>query len=151
MRLGYNYRMDELSAALGVAQMERVDELLARRAQVAAWYTERLAQVAGVQAPRITPDVTRMSWFVYVVRLALNLDRNTIMHKLAERGIPTRPYFTPLHLQPLYRKRFGFREGDFPITERVGRSTLALSFSGRMTEEQVEQVCETLGEVVKTF
>ena len=70
------------------------------------------------------------------------------MAALQERGIPSRPYFTPIHLQPFYRERFGYREGDFPVTERVARSTLALPFSSVMTEEQVECVCENLVEVL---
>ncbi|MEE8392376.1 MAG: DegT/DnrJ/EryC1/StrS family aminotransferase [Anaerolineae bacterium] len=149
VRLGYNYRMPELSAALGVAQMERIKELLAKREQVANWYTERLNGMDGVQVPWVAPEVTRMSWFVYVVRLAPELDRDKIMVELARRGVPARPYFTPLHLQPLYRERFGFCEGDFPITEQVARSTLALPFSGRMGEGKVERVCRTLGCVVR--
>ena len=79
---------------------------------MAGWYAKRLAAVEGVQTPWIGRGVTRMSWFVYVVRLAPELDRTIIMERLAERGIPARPYFTPLHLQPLYRERFGFCEGD---------------------------------------
>jgi perosamine synthetase len=148
VRLGYNYRLDELSAALGVAQMERIEELLARRERVAGWYTERLNELDGVQVPWIAPQVTRMSWFVYVVRLAPELDRSQIMARLAERGVPARPYFTPLHLQPLYRERFGFHEGDFPVAERAARSTLALPFSGRMGEAQVDIVCQTLKDVL---
>ena len=148
VRLGYNCRLDELSAALGVGQMERIEELLARRERVAGWYTERLAGLDGVQLLYVAPEVTRMSWFVYVVRLAPERDRGGIMAALAERRIPARPYFTPLHLQPLYRERFGFRQGDFPITERVGRSTLALPFSGRMSEGQVEAVCRVLKDVL---
>ena len=85
-----------------------------------------------------------MSWFVYVIRLAPEINRNAVMAALEERGIPSRPYFTPIHLQPFYRERFGYREGDFPVTESVARSALALPFSGVMTEGQVEYVCENL-------
>jgi len=148
VRLGYNYRLDELSAALGVAQLERIEELLANRERVARRYTERLATIEGVRSPSIAPEVTRMSWFVYVVRLAPRLDRERIMAALAERGIPSRPYFSPLHLQPVYVDRFGHRQGDFPVCERVARSTLALPFSGVMTENQVDRVCGALGELV---
>ena len=148
VRLGYNYRMDELSAALGLAQLSRIEELLARRERVAGWYSHRLAAVEGVQTPWIGREVTRMSWFVYVVRLAPELDRDTIMARLAQRGVPARPYFAPLHLQPVYRQRFGFGEGDFPVTERVARSTLALPFSGRMSQGQVTEVCWTLLEAI---
>jgi dTDP-4-amino-4,6-dideoxygalactose transaminase len=148
-RLGYNYRMDEMSAALGLAQLGRIEELLAKRERVAQWYNERLKDVEGVQIPYIAPTTTRMSWFVYVIRLAPEIDRNAVMAALEERGIPSRPYFTPIHLQPFYRERFGYREGDFPVTEAVARSTLALPFSSVMTEEQVEYVCEQLVAVLR--
>ncbi len=147
-RLGYNYRMDELSAALGVAQLERIEELLAKRAQVAEWYNQYLSQVDGVTPPIIAPATTRMGWFVYVIRLAPELERNRVMEELARRSIPSRPYFPPIHLQPLYRERLGYREGDFPATERVARSTLALPFHGRLTEDEVATVCQALGEVI---
>jgi len=148
VRLGYNYRMDELSAALGVAQLERVEELLSGREQVARWYSQQLSQVEGVTVPYVAPTTTRMSWFVYVIRLASELDRDAVMEGLARRGIPTRPYFPPIHLQPLYRERFGYREGDFPIAESVARSTLALPFHGRLSEEEVAYVCQALREVI---
>ena len=143
-RLGYNYRLDEMSAALGLAQLGRIEELLAKRERVAQMYNERLKDVDGVHIPYVAPTTTRMSWFVYVIRLASEIDRDAIMAALEERGIPSRPYFTPIHLQPFYRERFGYREGDFPVTESVARSTLALPFSSVMTEEQVGYVCENL-------
>ncbi|NNJ09075.1 DegT/DnrJ/EryC1/StrS family aminotransferase [Chloroflexales bacterium ZM16-3] len=143
-RLGYNYRLDELSAALGLTQIQRIDELLARRAQVAAWYNQRLADIALVESPVIVPDTTRMSWFVYVVRIMPPADRNVLMARLAEVGVPSRPYFTPIHLQPFYRQTFGYHLGDFPITERLGEISLALPFSGVMTEAQVDYVCAQL-------
>jgi dTDP-4-amino-4,6-dideoxygalactose transaminase len=148
-RLGYNYRLDELSSALGVAQTERLDELLAKRAQVAAWYTERLAQVAGVQAPQPVAYTTRMSWFLYVVRLAEGFNREKVMAALEERGVPARPYFKPIHLQPYYMETFGYRPGLFPVTERISETTVALPFCGTMSEEQVAYVCETLEGVLK--
>ena len=143
-RLGYNYRLDEMSAAMGLAQMGRIDELLDRRAQVAAWYNERLADVDGVEIPTILPETTRMSWFVYVVRIQPPASRDAVMAHLEQQGIPSRPYFTPIHLQPFYRQRFGYAEGDFPITEHLGRTSLALPFSSVMTETQVDIVCEQL-------
>jgi dTDP-4-amino-4,6-dideoxygalactose transaminase len=147
-RLGYNYRMDEMSAALGVAQLRRIEELLTKRERVAGWYNERLKDLAGVQIPHIASTTTRMSWFVYVIRLSPEIDRNRVMAALEKRGIPSRPYFTPIHLQPFYRERFGYQKGDFPVTESVARSTLALPFSGVMTEEQVDCVCEALRAVI---
>jgi perosamine synthetase len=147
-RLGYNYRMDEMSAALGSSQLRRVEELLARRERVAGWYNERVVDIKGVQAPYIAPTTTRMSWFVYVVRIAPGVGRDRVMARLKEQGIPSRPYFTPIHLQPFYVQKFGYRRGDFPITEEAGDTCLALPFSGVMTEEQVDYVCDALKAVV---
>jgi dTDP-4-amino-4,6-dideoxygalactose transaminase len=142
--LGYNYRLDEMSAALGAAQLERFDELLSRRARVAAWYDERIAETPGVSSLPIAPTTTTMSWFVYVVRLDPALQRAEIARRLESDGIPSRPYFTPIHLQPYFVERFGYREGDFPVAEDLGRRTLALPFSGVMTEEQVDEVCRAV-------
>jgi dTDP-4-amino-4,6-dideoxygalactose transaminase len=89
-----------------------------------------------------------MSWFVYVVRFDPKIDRDTVASRLGEKGVPARPYFLPIHLQPYMAERFGWREGDFPVTEDLGRRGLALPFSGVMTEEQVEYVCETVREVL---
>ncbi len=147
--LGYNYRLDEMSAALGAAQMQRLDELIGRRQRVAAWYGERLAEIPGVEAPAVEPATTRMSWFVYVVRFAAGIDRDALAGRLDRRGIPVRPYFLPIHLQPYMVERFGYREGDFPVTEDLGRRGLALPFSSVMTEEQVEAVCQAIREEVQ--
>lgn len=146
--LGYNYRLDEMSAALGVTQMSRIEELLTRRQRVADWYGDRLPEIPGIEPPQLVPDTTRVSWFVYVIRLSKDLDRKQIAEKLAERGIPVRPYFLPIHLQPYMMEKFGFKEGDFPVTEDLGERGLALPFSGAMTEEQVEVVCRELRQVV---
>jgi perosamine synthetase len=149
-RLGYNYRLDEMSAALGVTQLARLDDLLARRARVAAWYTSRLALHEDlVSPPRVAATTTRMSWFVYVVRLAPDIDRDRLMRELDEQGIPSRPYFMPIHLQKFYRERFGHKPGDFPVAEDLGRRSLALPFSGVMTEDQVDYVCRHVVELVK--
>jgi dTDP-4-amino-4,6-dideoxygalactose transaminase len=142
--LGYNYRLDEMSAALGAVQMIRLEELLHKRERVAAWYGERLAEIPGVEVPFVESFTTRMSWFVYVIRLDPNLDRNDLVKKLERSGIPVRPYFLPIHLQPYMVERFGYQEGDFPVTEDLGHRGLALPFSGVMTEEQVELVCKTI-------
>jgi perosamine synthetase len=142
--LGYNYRMDELSAALGVVQMRRIQGLLDNRSQVAAWYQERLPEISGLEAPALAPTTTKVSWFVYVIRLASGIDRTAVAQRLAERGIPVRPYFLPIHLQPYMVERFGYIPGDFPVTEDLGERGLALPFSGKMTEEQVDTVCRAL-------
>jgi perosamine synthetase len=142
--LGYNYRLDEMSAALGEMQMLRLEELLHKREQVAAWYGERLAEIHGVEAPFVEKFTTRMSWFVYVVRFDASIDRDDLAKRLEANGVPVRPYFLPIHLQPYMVERFGYRAGDFPITEDLGRRGLALPFSGVMTEDQVEFVCRTI-------
>ncbi len=148
-RLGYNYRLDELSAALGLVQVNRLETLLTKRARVASWYSERLTGMELIETPRVASTTTRMSWFVYVVRILPPARRDTVVHLLAERGIPSRPYFTPIHLQPFYRERFGYRGGEFPVTEYLGAVSLALPFSSMMTEDQVDAVCEALCDAVQ--
>lgn len=144
-RLGYNYRLDEMSAALGQVQMQRVEEILAKRSQVAQWYTHRLQHSELIECPQVVPTTTRMSWFVYVVRVRPPANRDALMRALADAGIPSRPYFTPIHLQPFYQQQFGYQRGDFPVTEMLGDLSLALPFSSIMTEEQVEYVCNQIG------
>jgi dTDP-4-amino-4,6-dideoxygalactose transaminase len=146
--LGYNYRLDEISAALGKVQVSRLDELLYKRDQVASWYNDRLADLPWLEIPKILPTTTRMSWFVYVVRFSREIDRDKIAQSLKERGIPARPYFVPIHLQPYMVQKFGYLPGDFPVTENLGRRGLALPFSGVMTESQVDRVCQTIQEIV---
>jgi dTDP-4-amino-4,6-dideoxygalactose transaminase len=138
VRLGYNYRLPEMSAALGCSQLARLDSLLQRRAQVADWYAEELAELPGVGLPNLSSTTTRMSWFVYVVQFERGRDR--IREALASQGIPTRTYFSPIHLQPFYVTRFGYSVGDFPVTERLGRTSLALPFSSVMSRPQVREV-----------
>ncbi|MGD0709270.1 MAG: DegT/DnrJ/EryC1/StrS family aminotransferase [Anaerolineaceae bacterium] len=142
--LGYNYRLDEMSAVLGVTQMGRIEELLTKRQRVADWYNERLPEIPGVEEPKLVPSTTRVSWFVYVIRLAKGVDRAAVAKRLQERGIPVRPYFLPIHLQPYMVERFGYQPGDFPVTEDLGERGLAIPFSGKMTENDVELVCQEL-------
>ena len=143
VRLGYNYRLDELSAAVGVAQLERIEELRRGRKRVVAAYEAALGACDWLRLPESGPGED-VDWFVYVVRLASSVDRDDLMTKLSGRGVPSRPYFSPLHLQPFYRSSFGFAPGDFPVTERVAASTLALPFSSRLTENEVAYVAEVL-------
>jgi perosamine synthetase len=143
VQLGFNYRIDELSAALGVAQLRRREELAAGRGRVAAAYRARLASREWVTPPAVA-EGAEVDWFVFVVRLAASIDRERLVEDLAADGIPTRPYFSPIHLQPYYRQRFDFKPGDFPVTERVAASTLALPFSSLMTDAEVGEVCDAL-------
>lgn len=142
--LGYNYRIDEMSAAMGASQMTRLDSILSKREQVAAWYEARLSEIPGVETPFIESFTTRMSWFVYVIRFDKKINRDEMAKKLDARGIPVRPYFLPIHLQPYIVEKFGYKEGDYPVTEDLGKRGLAIPFSGVMTEEQVNYVCEIL-------
>ncbi len=144
--MGYNYRLDEMSAAMGAAQMQRLDSLLLARQRVADLYIKHLADKPGIEPLSILPATTRMSWFVFVVRIPHDKDRMLVANRLAEKGIPVRPYFLPIHLQPYMVERFGYQPGDYPVTEDLGERGLALPFSGVMGEDQVELVCRTLYE-----
>lgn len=148
VRLGYNYRLDELSAALGVAQLERLDELIAERDAVARRYAAVLGRIDGLTLPQVAKATTRMSWFVYVVLLDRSIDRDVVAAKLAARHVPTRPYFRPIHLQPYYRERFGDLAGSLPVTEDVGQRALALPFHGRLSDESIGYVADALREAV---
>jgi len=149
--LGYNYRLDEMSAALGEVQASRLDSMIDKRVRVASWYSERLARIPGIEVPSVTTYTTRMSWFVYVIRFSNELDREDISQKLEKLGVPARPYFIPIHQQPYMVTRFGYQTGDFPITEDLGKRGLAIPFSSVMTEEQVDYVCQSIGDVIKNL
>lgn len=145
-RMGYNYRLSELNSALGVAQMDRLDEFIDKRNRIAEKYHSRLSHVEGVTLPLIPQHVNRMSWFVYVIRLDQSIDRNKVMQHLLDHGIACRPYFTPIHLQSYFRSLFGYKEGDFPVTEKVAASTIALPFFNDLQEEQIDYVVSVLSE-----
>jgi len=147
VRLGYNYRLDEMSAAVGVAQLERLEELRAGRTRVAASYERALGDQDWLRLP-VAGVGEAVDWFVYVVRLHPDIDRDRVIGRLAELGVPTRPYFAPIHLQPFYRSAFGFKPGDFPVTERVAASTLALPFSSRLADADVQYVVDALSEAI---
>jgi perosamine synthetase len=142
-RLGFNYRLSELACALGVAQLERAEDILAQRARVARLYQDRLRGVEGLQLPPDSGPEQR-SWFLYVVLLPEEADRDMVMDALATKGIDSKPYLPCIHLQPFYRERFGFRGGEFPNAERAAARSLALPFFDAMSEGEVDQVCEAL-------
>ena len=146
--IGYNYRLDELSAALGRVQLERLDEILARRAAAALLYHQRLAALPQVEPLGEEPGAVR-SWFVYVVRLEKGMDRAAVMAHLQAAGVECQAYFPPIHLQPPYVERFGHQPGDFPVTEEVSARTLALPFRTGITEEEVTYVCDQLREALE--
>jgi len=148
VRLGFNYRMSELQAAVGCAQLDRLDDLLSARAEAAALYQEHLAPLQDefLHLPEAADSGTR-SWFVYVVRLAepaTRKMRDAVIKHLRSEGIGCAPYFPSIHLQPYYRDRFGFMPGDLPVTERVASQTLALPFFPGITEAQISRVARVL-------
>ena len=150
-RLGYNYRLSELAAALGIAQCQRLDEILAGRRRVAHAYIERLMTNRYLILPTIG-DQDVMSWFVFVVRLNDLFepgDRDKIIQDLRDAGIGCNVYFPPIHLQPYMVEKFGFKSGDFPITEYVSNRTIALPFFTKMTDYQIDRVCQTLEKVLE--
>jgi perosamine synthetase len=142
--LGYNYRLSDLHAALGVAQLERLDDLLTRRAAVAAAYTKRLSGIEALDLPCPDEGQARRSWFVYVVQLPESADRDGVIQMLASQGIASKAYLPCIHLQPYYRARFGFQGGEFPIAESVAARSLALPFYPSMTDSEIDRVCEAL-------
>jgi len=148
-RLGYNYRLDDLSAAVGVAQLEKLDLLLSLRSQVAARYAELLAAIDGAETPLADDADHRRSWFVYPVRLAPEIDRERVIARLAERGVATSRYLPSIHLQPYMRERFGYGEGMLPVSEEASRRMLALPFFPELSAEDQEYVVEELRAAVR--
>ncbi len=145
-RLGYNYRMSEINAAIGVAQCQRLDDILERRRRVAHQYIERLMTNRFLILPTLQTD-TLMSWFVFVVRLNDLFepgDRDAIMTELRGEGIGCNNYFPPIHLQPYIMERLKTAPGDFPVCEYVAARTLAIPFFSKMTTRQITRVCDVL-------
>jgi perosamine synthetase len=143
-RLGYNYRLSELHAALGVVQMKRLDQIIERRQRIADAYAERLRDSPDLILPQSGPGVTKMSWQAYVVQVRDGVDRDGVMDYLLGHGISCRPYFTPIHLQPFYVQQFGYEKGDFPLAEHAGDHTIALPFFNRQTDRQIDYVAANL-------
>ena len=149
-RLGFNYRLSDIACALGIAQLERLDELLGARARIAAAYSERLAGVEGLELPCADADGDERSWFVYVVQLPEGVDRDATIASMRAAGVDSKPYLPAIHLMSFYRERFGHREGEFPVCEEISRRSLALPFFPERAEGQVERVTETLMGIIKS-
>lgn len=149
-RLGYNFRLSDINCALGIAQLSRIEQIKAARKQVAEWYREMLADDHRLIVPA-EPDGCDMSWFVFVVRLAEGFSleqRNHILRQMLKRNIQVGNYFPPAHLQPFMVRQFGYQKGDFPVTEQVCNSTIALPFYNHLTKDQVATVCTTFKDVL---
>lgn len=147
-RLGFNYRLSDIACALGLAQLERLDAMLAGRARVADWYRSALADIEGLRLPCPDDGGNRRGWFVFVVQLPRGIDRDSAVRALATHGVPSKPYFPAVHLMSYYRERFGHREGEFPVCEDVAARSIALPFFPEMREQQIERVAGALHAVL---
>jgi perosamine synthetase len=147
-RLGFNYRLSDIACALGIAQLKRLDEMLAARARVAGLYREALAGAEGLELPCPDHGGSVRGWFVFVVQLPAGVDRDETVHALRGKGIQSKPYLPAIHLMSFYRERYGHREGEFPVCEDVAARSLALPFFAEMTEGQVGRVAQALRTVI---
>ncbi|MBL7072743.1 MAG: DegT/DnrJ/EryC1/StrS family aminotransferase [Candidatus Omnitrophica bacterium] len=149
-RLGYNYRLSDINCALGTCQLERINEILGKRDRVAAVYGDLLKNVEEIELPYAREDV-KMSWFVYVVKLKkefTEIQRDDIIKRLKQSGIGCSNYFSPIHLQPFYKKEFGYKKGDYPVTESVSERTIALPFYSNLKDEDIKRVVQTLKKII---
>ncbi len=147
-RLGFNYRLSDIACALGLAQLQRLDQLLEGRARVAALYREALSGLEDLTLPCEDRGLERRGWFVYVVALPARLHRDRTVRELAALGIPAKPYFPAIHLMSYYRERFGHREGQFPVCEDIAARSIAIPFFPEMSEGQVARVASALGTIL---
>lgn len=146
VRLGYNYRMSEINAALGVAQISRIEEILKKRDYVAQLYNKYFYEIQEIEVPH-EASWAKISWFVYVVRLSdkySSNDRDKILGKMRSFGIECSDYFKCIHLQPFYQESFGYKKGDFPIAEFISDRTIALPFFNNLKEEKIKYIVNKL-------
>ncbi|HTX32714.1 MAG TPA: DegT/DnrJ/EryC1/StrS family aminotransferase [Solirubrobacteraceae bacterium] len=147
-RLGFNYRLSDIACALGLGQLKRLEALLAGRERVAGLYRQALADIEELELPCPDVDGRRRGWFVFVVQLPRRVDRDGVIRALADRRVPSKPYFPAVHLMSYYRTHFGHREGEFPVCEDVAARSIALPFFPEMSEGQVGRVAEALTQVL---
>ncbi len=145
-RLGFNYRLSDVHAAIGIAQLERLDWMQNARARIGARYQQYMAGIPGVTPMYEGPQ--RRSWFVYAPRLDVDLDRNRIIGRLEAEGVSAKPYLPCIHLQPYYREAHGYGPGEFPVTEAISASTIALPFFCEMTDDQIDRVCDAMARAI---
>jgi perosamine synthetase len=143
-RLGFNYRLSDIACALGIAQLDRLEQMLGARARVAERYREALEGIEGLELPCPDRDGDLRGWFVFVVQLPREADRDGTIRTLAAAGVQSKPYLPAIHLMSFYRERFGHREGEFPVCEDVAARSLALPFFPEMSEGQIERVAAAL-------
>jgi perosamine synthetase len=143
-RLGFNYRLSDIACALGIAQLERLEQMLSARARVAARYGEALEGIDGLELPCPDSEGDVRGWFVFVVQLPGDVDRDETVRTLAAAGVQSKPYLPAIHLMSFYRERFGHREGEFPVCEEVAARSLALPFFPELSDGQIERVAGEL-------
>jgi perosamine synthetase len=143
-RLGFNYRLSDIACAIGLAQLDRLDDMLAARRRVAGWYRELLGGVEGLDLPCEDAGGDERGWFVFVVQLPHGVDRDEAVLALRERGVQSKPYLPAIHLMSFYRERFGHREGEFPVAEDVAARSIALPFFPELHQSEAEEVSEAL-------
>lgn len=146
IRLGFNYRMDEMSAALGLSQLKKLNFMISRKAKIAGWYNNLFKDMNGIQIPIIGSDRTH-SWFVYVIRVK-NGKRDKLMRQLQNMGIQTRPYLPVLHLQPFMKEMLNFKKGDFPVAEKISNETLALPFYIGLKKNEIKYISESIRKII---
>jgi perosamine synthetase len=149
VRLGFNYRIDDIRAALGIGQLEKLDEILALRAGVAARYDELLRGIDGVEVPLANDADHKRSWFVYVVKLPDNATRERVIEHFEREHIGYNRYLPSIHLQPYMRERYGFREGMCPVSEDISSRTLALPFFTALEAGAQARVAEELAAALR--
>jgi len=147
-RLGFNYRITDIQAAIGLCQLDRLDGMLADRARAAGWYREALAGIEGLGLPCEDAGGDVRGWFVFVVQVPRGHDRDTVIRGLRELGVQSKPYLPAIHLMSFYRERFGHRPGQFPVCEDIAERSVALPFFPALSEGQVARVAEALARVL---
>jgi len=149
VRIGYNYRLDEMSCAVGLEQLKKLDFIIKRRKEIAFKYTAELKGIEGLITPYSSPKAT-ISWWVYYLRAGKMRERNRVLEYLNDNGVSSRGYFDPpIHLQPIYKKLFGYKKGDFPIAEKVASSGFIIPFFVGLKENEINRVCDTIKQAIR--
>ena len=151
-RLGYNYRMDEMSAALGLAQLSKLDYMIEQRRVIAALYNKHFLKYSDIVSLPQTAKGNTHTWFVYVVRIKdPKIKRDNVIEILAKQGISTKPYLPSIHLFSFYKNKFGFKRGDFPISEAVSDTSLALPFYIGLKDQDIKHIVAKVIAVIKNY
>ena len=147
-RLGFNYRLSELACAIGLAQLDRLDGMLAARTRVAAAYGEALAGIEGLDLPCADAGGCVRGWFVYTVSLPRGVDRDATIRELRARGVQSKPYLPAIHLMSYYRETFGFQPEDFPQARYISDRTVSLPLSAKLTDGDVDDVIDAVRDIL---